>query len=151
MAARAGDSLESRRMPSFQQSITEAQRFFQAGQYAPARDAAKAALRARRDHPGALHVLGAAQARLGQVTEARRHLRKALRACRNWQEEGLNLGISVNLSARDLRNTNLGIELREMLRASGVRPHLLTLEITEEALVEDVDRARQWMHRAFGI
>lgn len=67
-------------MPSFQQSIAEAQRFFQANQYAPARDAAKAALRERRDHPGALHILGAAQARLGNLTEARRNLRKALRS-----------------------------------------------------------------------
>ena len=66
-------------MPSFQQLANEAQRLFGASEYAQARDAARAALKARRDHPGALHILGASQARLGQTIEARRNLRKAMR------------------------------------------------------------------------
>lgn len=67
-------------MASLQQHLVEAQRLFQAGQFGPACEAARAALKLRSDQPSALHVLGASQARLGQLTEARRNLRKALRA-----------------------------------------------------------------------
>ena len=70
-------------------------------------------------------------------------LRRALRACRDWEQRGVSVDMSINLSALDLKDGNLGLRLRDLLRTSGLDSHRLTLEITEQALVEDVTRARE--------
>jgi predicted signal transduction protein with EAL and GGDEF domain len=65
----------------------------------------------------------------------------AIRECRHWQDEGLTLPISINLSGRDLHNQDLPRFILESLRESGLDPGCLVLEITEEVLVKDFDRA----------
>jgi diguanylate cyclase (GGDEF)-like protein/PAS domain S-box-containing protein len=63
------------------------------------------------------------------------------------------LRLSVNLSARQLRNKNLVASVAHALRASCLPAHLLELELTETGLVEDPDLAARLLKdlKAFGL
>ncbi|HEY7438017.1 MAG TPA: EAL domain-containing protein [Acidimicrobiia bacterium] len=58
-----------------------------------------------------------------------------------WHEDGLMLGIAVNVSARNLRDDTLPDTILERLSAHGVDPEWLRVEITETALIADPTRA----------
>ena len=67
-------------------------------------------------------------------------------ACRQlaaWVDDGIEMPLSVNLSALQFRQTDLIDRLRRVLDTTGAAPHLLELEITETAAMADVDLARQ--------
>ncbi len=68
-------------------------------------------------------------------------LSAAVRECRLWVEEGLDLSVSVNLSSRDLLDQDLPLFILELLRDHDLAARHLTLEVTEEALVRDFARA----------
>lgn len=70
-------------------------------------------------------------------------LTASIRECRLWQEEGLNLNVSVNLSGRDLQNADLPCAIAELLRDHDLSARKLVLEITEQALVKDLEDARR--------
>ena len=61
-------------------------------------------------------------------------LENAVRRCRRWREAGHDIGVSVNLSPRSLRDTALPGEIGALLAAEGVPARVLTLEITEGSL-----------------
>jgi diguanylate cyclase (GGDEF)-like protein len=56
-----------------------------------------------------------------------------------WREQGHELGIAVNVSARQLDRDDLLGEVRDALSVSGLEPGALTLEITETALMRNVE------------
>ncbi len=56
-----------------------------------------------------------------------------------WNRAGHGLNVSVNLSARQLERPELVAEVRDVLARSGLDPAVLTLEITETALMRDPD------------
>jgi EAL domain-containing protein (putative c-di-GMP-specific phosphodiesterase class I) len=65
-------------------------------------------------------------------------------ACRQaalWQARDAQLGISVNVSARQLERDEFIDEVRRALSASGLDPSTLTLEITETVLMRDATAA----------
>jgi len=67
-------------------------------------------------------------------------LREACRQVREWQERypaDQPLRISVNLSARELQHPTLVEVIKEALREAELDPRLLTLEITESAVLKD--------------
>lgn len=67
-------------------------------------------------------------------------LRTACAQIKSWQEAGLPpIKMSVNLSARQLREQSLVKTVRQVLADSGVATAHLTLEITESALMHNVD------------
>ncbi len=68
--------------------------------------------------------------------------RRALADRRRWAESGLELDLSVNVSARDLDHDWLVREVPGLLSMTGCPPTSLTLEITETQLMADVERAR---------
>jgi diguanylate cyclase (GGDEF)-like protein len=68
-------------------------------------------------------------------------LRKALEQVAAWQETGTPLSVAVNLSPRCLTEIDLPSQIFSMLSAYGVPPSLLELEITENTLAHDPDRA----------
>jgi diguanylate cyclase (GGDEF)-like protein len=68
-------------------------------------------------------------------------LATAIRECRLWLEEGLDLPVSVNLSCRDLQDRNLPFYVHELLRNHDLPAGNLLLEITEEAVVLDFRHA----------
>jgi diguanylate cyclase (GGDEF)-like protein/PAS domain S-box-containing protein len=61
-----------------------------------------------------------------------RVLREACERLRAWRERGFSeLGMSVNLSARQFQDPGLVAQLREALEGTGIPKHLLTLEVAE--------------------
>ena len=69
-------------------------------------------------------------------------LRQALDQAALWQAQGHPLTIAVNLSASSLVDTELPDRIGAMIADRGLPPALLALEITEEFLLNDRDRAR---------
>ncbi|MGZ4631220.1 MAG: EAL domain-containing protein [Actinomycetes bacterium] len=68
-------------------------------------------------------------------------LDRAVAACATWRTAGLEIGISVNLSARSLVDTMLPSAVADVLRRHDLPSHLLTLEITESIVLSDEHRA----------
>lgn len=68
-------------------------------------------------------------------------LRAAVRQCRVFIDEGLDIGVSVNLSARNLREADLVEQVLELLREYEVPPARLMLEVTETAVMKSPDAA----------
>jgi EAL domain-containing protein (putative c-di-GMP-specific phosphodiesterase class I) len=64
-------------------------------------------------------------------------LDKAIRDCREWQDLGLDVGVSVNLSAYNLRDRQLAAYIDATLRLRGVPAGMLTVEITESGVLSD--------------
>ncbi len=62
-------------------------------------------------------------------------LTAAVRECRLWLEEEMDLPVSVNLSSRDLRNRDLPFLVLELLRDHDLAPRSLVLEVTEQAVM----------------
>jgi diguanylate cyclase (GGDEF)-like protein len=58
-----------------------------------------------------------------------------------WSREGLELELSVNLSARNLLDVGLPAKLTEILRRHRVAPERVTVEVTESATMTDSGRA----------
>ncbi|MCU0534198.1 MAG: EAL domain-containing protein [Hydrococcus sp. Prado102] len=75
-------------------------------------------------------------------------LQSACRQNRAWQIAGLPyLPISVNLSPRQFQQTNLIQMVEGVLAETGLDPHWLEFEITERAIVQNVNSARQVFHQ----
>lgn len=69
-------------------------------------------------------------------------LTQAIRQCRAWKEEGLEIGVAVNLSARNLQDVHLADKIGHLLKHYGISPGMITLEITESFIMADPIRAR---------
>jgi diguanylate cyclase (GGDEF)-like protein len=80
-------------------------------------------------------------------------LRSALGQCRQWLEQGLDLGVAVNISPRTLHDPAFSQLLTGLLAESRVPASRLTLEITEGALMADPERAIDvlWELRRAGV
>jgi diguanylate cyclase (GGDEF)-like protein len=70
-------------------------------------------------------------------------IEEAVRQCGAWLARGITLGISINVSSRDLLDRELPQILAVALRKHGVAPGLITIEVTESALMEDPNRAQE--------
>jgi len=69
-------------------------------------------------------------------------LRQSCFALRRWQQAGFhNLTISVNVSAVQLHQSDLVGTVKRLIAETGIPPHQLMLEITETAVMENVDLA----------
>lgn len=67
----------------------------------------------------------------------------ALDQAQAWRAQDLALTISVNISARMLDDTTLTQRVLQELKVRGLPTSLLTLELTETALMSNVERARK--------
>ena len=75
-------------------------------------------------------------------------LAEACHHAKAWQAGARDpLRVSVNVSPRQFRSEGLVKAVAGALRASGLAPHLLELELTEGLLVENVDHAMDVMHK----
>ncbi len=81
----------------------------------------------------------------GMITEVGRWvLKEACQQAAVWHEAGHEIGISVNVSARQLDMEEFVDDVREALEQSGLRPGALTLEITETTIMRNAeDTARR--------
>ncbi len=80
-------------------------------------------------------------------------LENSLAQAARWRESGLDLGIAVNLSAIDLMDADLPDFVFDCLQRHAIPPERLILELTESALMRDVNYAVRMLHRlrAIGI
>ncbi|KQS75205.1 hypothetical protein ASG25_20850 [Rhizobium sp. Leaf384] len=77
-------------------------------------------------------------------------LRKALEDARSWPSE---IGLSFNLSARDVSSGEQSLALLDIVLSSGVAPKRVDFEITETAILADMSQARTvaLMFKAAGV
>jgi EAL domain-containing protein (putative c-di-GMP-specific phosphodiesterase class I) len=69
-------------------------------------------------------------------------LREACRQIMEWRSQGIDLGrVTVNLSARQLQQEDLVSRVAGILQETGVAPNMVQLEITEGAVLKNVDYA----------
>jgi diguanylate cyclase (GGDEF)-like protein len=73
-------------------------------------------------------------------------LSKGIADLRRFHDRGFHLGLSVNLSTHDLLDTRLPERVARYLELNDVDPGMLTLEITESALLIDAPRSRATIH-----
>jgi diguanylate cyclase (GGDEF)-like protein len=71
----------------------------------------------------------------------------SLAQLRSWHDEGIDIRVAVNLSARDLYDLTLPETAAQMLAERGVPASSLELEITESVIVADPMRARAILSR----
>jgi EAL domain-containing protein (putative c-di-GMP-specific phosphodiesterase class I) len=80
-------------------------------------------------------------------------LDRALAQCRTWSDDGLVLGMAVNVSTRNLLDLTLPDEVDTLLQLHGVPAAQLELEITETTIMADPPRAKAVLARlsAMGV
>jgi EAL domain-containing protein (putative c-di-GMP-specific phosphodiesterase class I) len=77
----------------------------------------------------------------------------ALEECAHWRSADQLLRVAVNLSPRDLDDTRLSDDVKDALVRHGLSPDHLVLEITETAILGDLDFVAEQMTRlaALGV
>ncbi len=74
-----------------------------------------------------------------------------LEACRQqqqWQRAGLGaLNIAVNLSVKQFHESRLTKTVQSVIDSTGIKPQSLTLEVTESALIGDLDQSIRILHQ----
>ncbi len=68
-------------------------------------------------------------------------LAEALHHCALWKHDEIDLPVSVNLSVQDLKHEGLATVIDQMLLDLGLKPRNLVLEITEQALTQNLTSA----------
>lgn len=102
---------------------------------------------ARWDHPqlgriGAETLFAIAE-RGDHVAQLSRHIaRRSLDVAAGWKR---CLPLSLNVTAEDLADDRFSANFQDLLAASGFNPALLTLEVTEHALVADFARSAEML------
>jgi diguanylate cyclase (GGDEF)-like protein len=76
-------------------------------------------------------------------------LRTACAQMAAWQDEPQcsHLQVSVNVSARQFRHPDFVRQVTDILQETGAKAHLLTLELTESLVLDNVDDAIEKMHQ----
>jgi diguanylate cyclase (GGDEF)-like protein len=67
-------------------------------------------------------------------------LEAALRDCARWLRAGLDIGVAVNLSARNINDPGLPRRVQDALTRTGVSADRLILEITESSVMGDPEQ-----------
>jgi len=80
-------------------------------------------------------------------------LDKACHQAAEWRHNGVDIGLAVNLSTRQLYDPGLVDRLIGVLADSGLDPAVLRLEVTETALAEELEQPSQVLERIanFGV
>jgi diguanylate cyclase len=74
-------------------------------------------------------------------------LEQAIRQCHQWRLDGMDIGVSVNLSATSLLDNGLPEQVAWLLTANDLPAHALTLELTENDLMVNPGLCRDTLVR----
>jgi diguanylate cyclase (GGDEF)-like protein len=101
--------------------------------------------------PDAFIDLAESAGLMGQLTA--RVLEEALAQCRRWDDAGLRLQVSVNVSPTDLLDDEFPAQVQSGLLRHGLTAPRLVLEVTESLLMADRERAVRVLEllRATGV
>ncbi len=79
-------------------------------------------------------------------------MHEACRQVREWQRHGLQtVPVSVNVSARQMKDGDFPDLVSSVLRKTGLDPHYLELELTERAVMADMEQTVEMMNRIGGL
>lgn len=73
---------------------------------------------------------------IGELTEL--VISESLKQCKLWREKGLNVPVSINISADNVKGQMLAEHLVAVLEEHQLEPDCLTLEVTESAIMEEL-------------
>ncbi|GAA0244706.1 hypothetical protein GCM10010492_50020 [Saccharothrix mutabilis subsp. mutabilis] len=74
----------------------------------------------------------------GMIVPLGRHvLSSACTRAAGWQSAGRPLGVTVNVSTRQLADTGFAADVTALLASTGLDPHLLTIEVTESVWADE--------------
>nr|MDQ2717961.1 EAL domain-containing protein [Chloroflexota bacterium] len=76
-------------------------------------------------------------------------LETAIQQCRRWMDSGFKLEVAINLSMRNLLDTKLPDTIAGLLERYGVPGRLLCVEVTESAMMTNVERTHDILMRLF--
>lgn len=68
---------------------------------------------------------------------------EASKVSAQWLEKGISIPIAVNISARDLIDSDFPNKVSEILKSKGSNTSLISLEVTESSIMDDPHRAKQ--------
>ncbi len=77
--------------------------------------------------------------------------RQAFTDCAQWHKDGLNLKVSINLSAKDLHDPELPDLIAGLQAATRIQPEWIMLEITESSIMTDPEQALETIQRLHGM
>lgn len=80
-------------------------------------------------------------------------LEQGIRDLKSWHDQGVLLGMSINLSTQDLEDSGLIGKVAQELERCGCSPSYLTLEITESDLMVNPEHSKRTLKglRALGV
>jgi diguanylate cyclase (GGDEF)-like protein len=67
-------------------------------------------------------------------------MRQACATAKKWHEAGQNIRIAINVSGEQFQQSDLVEFTRSVLEETGINPHLVELEVTESAFMEDIQQ-----------
>jgi len=74
-------------------------------------------------------------------------LENGIRHCKHWLQQGFQISMAMNLSARNLLDDRIVLDLKRLLREYDLPGHLVELEITESTIMADPSRAEAALAR----
>jgi diguanylate cyclase (GGDEF)-like protein len=74
-------------------------------------------------------------------------LAQGISQCAAWRADGLQINVSINLSARDVMDNTLPDRVAALLQLHGCAAQWITLEITESAILDDPGHAVENLNR----
>ncbi len=66
-------------------------------------------------------------------------LLNACKTAKKWHDAGHNIRIAINVSGAQFQQSDIVGYTRKVLKSTGVLPHLVELEVTESAFMEDIE------------
>jgi diguanylate cyclase (GGDEF)-like protein len=78
-------------------------------------------------------------------------IRKAIKDAKDWHGKGIQIGIAINISTRDLNDPGLPELFTGLLADRDVKPDWFTLEITESSIMDDPVNALGVLNRLSGM
>lgn len=78
-------------------------------------------------------------------------LKQVFLQCAIWHSQGLDLKVSMNLSAKDLHDPELPDRIADAEAKSGIKPEWVILEITEGSVMNDPESALEIIGRLHGM
>ncbi|MCR6651130.1 MAG: EAL domain-containing protein [Cellvibrionaceae bacterium] len=74
-------------------------------------------------------------------------LENGIRHCKHWLQQGFQISMAMNLSARNLLDDRIVLDLKRLLREYDLPGYLVELEITESTIMADPGRAEAALAR----
>lgn len=78
-------------------------------------------------------------------------LENGIARCKTWLEQGVKITLALNLSARNLMDDRIVLDIKRLLEQYQVPGECLELEITESMIMADPSRAESALHRIFRL